>query len=65
VVSAGATREAVALNLGLSHGSGRPHAETTVELLHRIVLAPLTAKHLHQLLGRLIDEHDAQRGALR
>ena len=62
VANAIATREAVTLNFGLNQGGDRPRAEQGVELLHRIVLSPLTAKNLHQLLGKLIGEYDANRG---
>ena len=61
VANAIATREAVTLNFGLNQSGDRPRAEQSVELLHRIVLSPLTAKNLHQLLGKLIGEYDANR----
>ena len=61
VANAIATREAVTLNFGLNQSGDRPCAEQSVELLHRIVLSPLTAKNLHQLLGKLIGEYDANR----
>ena len=66
VASATATRDSVALNLGVSQGSGeRASAELKSELLRRIVLTPLAAKHLHQVLGRLLEEDGAQRGGAR
>jgi hypothetical protein len=61
VANANATREAVMLTFGLSQSAERPRAEQSIELLHRIVLSPLTAKNLHQLLGKLIGEYDANR----
>ena len=63
VASATATRNAVALNLGVARSTGR--AGTELELLHRIVLAPRVAQQLHAILGRLLAEHDAQRSAQR
>lgn len=60
VASARAAREGVALNFGMVQAA-RAGASLTPELLHRIVLAPRTARELHQILGRLLAEHDAQR----
>lgn len=65
VASASAAGEAVVLNLGLSERDGGPRAEIKTELQHRIALSPLTAKNLHQLLSRVIGEHDAKFGAKR
>lgn len=62
VASAASVRDSVAVNLGVTHGGGgRAPAELKFELLHRIVLSPLAAKHLHQMLGRLLGEHDSRR----
>ena len=64
IATATATRDSVALHLGVKHGAGeRPPAELSPELLHRIVLTPAAAKQLHAILGRLLGEYDAQRGA--
>lgn len=63
IASATATRDAVALNLGVMQGGAS--AELKSELLHRIVLAPRTAQQLHQLLGRLLGEYEAQRSGRR
>jgi hypothetical protein len=66
VASATSLRDAVAVNLGVTQRDGaRAPAELKVELLHRVVLTALAAKHLHQMLGRLLGEHDAQRGGRR
>ena len=66
VATATATRDSVALNLGVSQSGGaRAPAELKSELLHRIVLTPLTAKHLHQILGRLLEEDAARSGGAR
>ena len=61
VASATAGRDSVAVNLGVVQAAGRAGAQLTPELLHRIVLAPRTAWQLHEILGRLLAEHDAQR----
>jgi hypothetical protein len=61
VANAIATRDAVTLNFGLNQSGDRARAEQSIELLHRIVLSPLAAKNLHQLLGKLIGEYDANR----
>ena len=66
VATATATRDSIALNLGVSQSGGeRAPAELKSELLRRIVLTPLAAQHLHQVLGRLIAEDEAQRGGRR
>jgi len=63
VATAAATRDAVAINLGVSQSGGeRVPAELRFALLHRVVLSPRAAMHLHQTLGRLLGEHDARRG---
>lgn len=62
VAKASATREAVVLNFGMSQSSERRGAELGIELLHRIVVSPLVAKNLHDLLSKLIAEHDAHQG---
>ena len=60
IATASAMRDGVALNLGVVQGG--PAGELKPELLHRILLAPRTAKELHQILGRLLAEHEARRG---
>jgi len=66
IATATATRDSVVLNLGLSQRSGeRASAQWRSELLHRVLLSPRTAKHLHAILGTLLGEHDAQRGGPR
>lgn len=65
VASAIATQTDVVLNLGVSQRADRVGAGLKVELLHRVVLNPRTAKHLYQMLGRLLGEYDGHRGALR
>ena len=62
VASAVATSQAVVLNLGQVQGAGGTQAESRIELLHRVVLNPRTAKRLHELLNRVIAEHDAYGG---
>lgn len=62
VASAVATPETVVLNLGQIQADGGTQAESRIELLHRVVLNPRTAKQLHELLKRVIAEHDAYGG---
>ena len=61
VASASAARDTVALNLGVVQAAARPGAPLTPQLLHRVLLSPRTAQQLHEILGRLLAEHDAQR----
>lgn len=63
VAKAAAVGEGVTLHFGLAQV--RERAETGIELLSRVVLSPLAAKNLQQLLNRLIAEHDAFRGGPR
>jgi Protein of unknown function (DUF3467) len=62
VANANATRETVILNFGLSQNAERRGAELGIDLLHRVVVSPLVAKHLHDLLSKLMAEYDAHYG---
>jgi len=62
LAAATATRDSVAVHLGVTQKSEREPGEVKPELLHRILLAPRTAKHLHQIIGTLLGEYEAQRG---
>jgi len=45
-------RDSVVINLGLSQRADeRASAEWRSELLHRVLLSPRTAKHLHRILA--------------
>lgn len=62
IATAAATRDSVAISLGVSQSVGeRGSAELKPELLHRILLNPRTAQQLHQILGRLLGEYQARR----
>ena len=63
--NANSTREKVVLNFGINHDWDRVPKEMEVELEHRIVLAPLAAKRLNQLLSNLITEYEARYGELK
>ena len=66
IATATALRDSIAVSLGVTQAAGgRPPAELRPELLHRIVLAPLTAQRLHQILGRLLGEYATERGGRR
>lgn len=62
LANASATGEAVVLNFGLSQTVEHGRAELSVDRLQRIVLNPLVAKHLHDLLSKLTAEYDAHHG---
>ena|SRR5436190_4803939 len=63
IASAMATRDSIVINLGLSQPAGdRARAELKAELLHRILLSPRTAEHLHRILGALLGEYETQHG---
>ncbi len=66
VCNATSTREEVVINFGVNKTwdmSDRENIEVQVE--HRIILSPFAAKRLHELLARLMTEHEQRYGALR
>jgi hypothetical protein len=58
VASASTTAAAVVLNFGAKRSTGDPAGEISVELLQRVALSPLTAKHFTATLERLLAEYD-------
>jgi hypothetical protein len=60
VATASATGAQIILNFGTKKRRDYPGGEVIVELLRRVTLDPLTAKHLLATLQRLIAEHDAR-----
>ena len=58
IANATANRDDVNLHFGAKPRRDTSHGEPPAQLLHRIVLRPLTAKNLHHLLSRVIAEHD-------
>jgi hypothetical protein len=65
VCNASATREEVVLNFGVNQNWDLNQPNLDIELHHRIILNPHAAKRLHDILGRLIAEHEERYGALR
>lgn len=59
LAKATATRDAVALSLGVSAGDASN--EQKPQLLHRVHLTPAAAKRLHEILGRLLGDPAADR----
>lgn len=62
--SANSTREEVVLNFGLNTTWDRITLELEIELSHRIVMSPFSAKRLADVLAKLIDDYEARHGAL-
>jgi hypothetical protein len=58
LATASATPTEIILNFGARRGEQNPSGEVTVELLQRIALKPLTAKHLADTLERVIAAYD-------
>ena len=54
-----ATQDAVVLNLGVAASGAGDGLQP--QLLHRVHLTPAAAKRLHEILGRLLGEHAADR----
>lgn len=64
--NANSTREEVVLNFGINQTWDRGiSGEVEMQLHHRIILSPFAAKRLHELLGRLVAEHETRYGALK
>jgi hypothetical protein len=60
VATATATRDEIILNFGAKTGRDYRGGEVAVELLQRIAVNPLTAKHLLGMLQKLIADDDAR-----
>ena len=56
VTAAASVADRIVLSFGTRDGEDRPGAEQGVQLARRIALQPMTAKHLHDMLGRLLAE---------
>ncbi|MBS0643975.1 MAG: DUF3467 domain-containing protein [Acetobacteraceae bacterium] len=65
VCNATSTREEVVVNFGINQTWDMQQRDLDVQLLHRVILSPYAAKRLHDLLGKLIKEHESRYGELR
>lgn len=65
IAAARAARRTVVLDFGIDSGRERPGAELKLELLHRVTVQPVIAKHLQLLLSKLLGEHDARSAGAR
>lgn len=63
--NANSTREEVVLNFGTNSSWDRAQAEVEIELAHRIVMNPHSAKRLAELLARLMAEYEKRYGELK
>ena len=43
---------------------GQSHPEVEFEMSHRIIMSPHSAKHLAEVLAKLVDGYEARHGAL-
>ena len=59
VANATSTSKEVILSFGVSRARDGSPGELHVELLHRVVLDPVAAKRLQQLLMKLVSEHES------
>jgi hypothetical protein len=56
----------VVLNFGVNQTWDRGiSGELGMQLHHRVILSPYAAKRLHDLLGRLVTEHETRYGVLK
>jgi hypothetical protein len=65
VCNATSTREEVVINFGINQTWDMQQRDLEVQLQHRIILSPHAAKRLYDLLGKLVQEHEARYGELR
>jgi hypothetical protein len=65
VCNATSTREEVVVNFGVNKTWDLGNKELEVQLEHRIILSPFAAKRLHELLTKLMTEHEQRYGVLR
>ena len=56
IASASSATDQIVLNFGVRQGPDKAGTEQGVSLTRRIVLQPMTAKHLHDMLSRLLAE---------
>ena len=55
----------IVVSFGATQDAGKSGGELTVELMQQISLRPLTAKHLLDMLNKLVAEADANRSGVR
>ena len=65
VCNATSTREEVVINFGINQTWDMHQRDLEVQLQHRIILSPYAAKRLYDLLGKLVQDHEARYGELR
>jgi hypothetical protein len=65
VCNATSTREEVVLNFGINETWDRDQSDVSVRLTHRIIVSPYAAKRLHDLLTKLMTEHEARYGEIK
>jgi uncharacterized protein DUF3467 len=58
VAGATSTPKEVILSFGVSRSRDPSHGELEVELLHRVIMDPVAASRLQQLLTKLVSEHE-------
>ena len=63
VAVANAQSDRIVLSFGTRRGEDQPGREQGVTLTQRIALHPMTAKHLHDMLSRLLAEAAANPSA--
>lgn len=64
VCNVSSTRSEVVLVFGINQAWERGQTEMKVELTNRIILSPVAAKQLADLLSRVMNEYEARFGAL-
>ncbi|MGC1459589.1 MAG: DUF3467 domain-containing protein [Steroidobacteraceae bacterium] len=62
--SVNATREEVVINFGVNEDWERAPQNPDLSLEHRVVLNPVLAKRLVQLLSKVVEDYETRHGAL-
>src|SRR5437763_16634030 len=65
VVSGNSTREEVVLTFGVNQDWDMGPQTREVQLHHRIILSPGAAKRLHDLMTKLVHDHERRQGAIK
>ncbi|WP_322865704.1 DUF3467 domain-containing protein [Aquicoccus sp. G2-2] len=64
VCNASTTRDEVVINFGLNQNWDRADEPYQIDIQHRVILSPLAAKRLRDVLNSLLEEYEARHGPL-
>lgn len=64
VCNASTTRDEVVINFGLNQNWDRADEPYQIDIQHRVILSPLAAKRLRDVLDSLLEEYETRHGPL-